>query len=707
MASPIDKKQTLCTTCSRQPNLENNFFNLRLILLAFFIKTMIVIALIKSIVYTKGQIIMQISYQKLIAILCLFLGFHASWAQISSGGTPLSLSPVFQTKYRGAIITTTKLPAFPLKKVLKEDQANTIGTRFAAPILVDLDFNKDGEWLELENGDRLWRLKIFSSGALGLSALYDDLYLPQGSKLFMYSESGTQILGAYTWQSNTPNHTFMTGFIDGETAVLEYYEPKAVRGEGRLHIFRIDHAYKKEVLLEKSAPNDLGFGSAAACNVNINCTQGNNWQKQKRGICRIIVVVEEGTGYCTGNLINNTENNGTPYILSAFHCQDGFTPKYDFWRYDFNYEATGCNNGTEPAFQSMLGSTLRASRRQNDFLLLELSDTIPPAYNAYYNGWNRNPAAPASSVCIHHPRGDIKKIAIENQTAIIYGSQFQWLRDSSGVNVVYFTSPTNHLFRVQFDASTVEIGSSGSALFDPNGRIVGQLHGGTDLGSCTVSYAYFDRFSLSWEGGGAKENRLKDWLDPTGTNATTLNGIEFNSDTSAVITGFVLTPKGEGLAGVRVMLGGPVSQTTTTDTTGAYFFNNLPAGNNYNISLTKDYNDGNGVSVLDAILMSKHILSTQPLNSPYKLLAADVNDSKSITVLDIIEVRKLILGLETQFKSLPSWRFMVENFEFSDPENPWEEFFPTVFQVPGLSIKPLNFIGYKTGDADYSANSKN
>lgn len=650
---------------------------------------------------------MQISYQKLIAILCVLLGFHASWAQISSGGTPLSLSPIFQAKYAAAIIPTNKLPTFPLKKVLKEDQANTIGTRFAAPIVVDLGFKNAGEWLELENGDRLWRLKIYSEGALGLSALYDDLYLPQGAKLFMYSESGDQILGAYTSRSNTPNNTFMTGFIFGETAVLEYYEPKAVRNEGRLHIFRIDHAYKKEISQEKSVPANFGFGSAAACNVNVNCTQGNNWQKQKRGICRIIVVVEEGTGYCTGNLINNTNNDGTPYILSAFHCQDGFTPKYDFWRYDFNYESTGCGNGIEPVYQSMLGSTLRASRRQNDFLLLELLDTIPPNYNAYFNGWNRNSAAPSSSVSIHHPRGDIKKIAIENQAASIYGTQFQWLRDSSGVNVVYYTSPTNHLLRVQFDASTVEIGSSGAALFDPNGRIVGQLHGGTDLGSCTVNFAYFDRFALSWEGGGAKENRLKDWLDPSGSNVTTLNGVEFSNDSSSIITGFVLTPEGEGLAGVSVVLRGPVSQTTTTDTAGAYLFTNLPAGDDYNLSLAKDYNDVNGVSVLDAILISKHVLSTQLLNTPFKMLAADVNSSKSITVLDIIEIRKLILGLETQFKSVPSWRFLVENFEFSDSANPWDDFFPTVFQVPGLSIKPLNFIGYKTGDTDYSANPKN
>lgn len=646
---------------------------------------------------------MQSFYQKLIPTLYGLLGFVTTWAQISSGGTPLSLSPIFQAKYATTTIPTAQLPAFPLAKILKEDQVYS-GSRFAAPIRVDIDFDNDGEWLELPNGDRLWRLKLYSAGALGLSVLYDDLYLPAGAKLFMYNENGSQILGAYTWKSNTPNNTFMTGFIYGETAVLEYYEPKAVRDEGRLHIFRIDHAYKKEVLQEKSLLADFGFGASAECNVNINCVEGNNWQKQKRGICRIIVVVEEGSGYCTGNLLNNTKNDGTPYILSAFHCQDGFTPKYDFWRYDFNYESKACVNSLEPAYQSMLGSTLRASRRQSDFLLLELLDTIPPSYNVFFNGWNRNEVIPNASVSIHHPRGDVKKISTENQPASILGTSFNWQR---GDGTVFFTSPPNHLFQLRFDASTVEVGSSGAALFDLNGKVIGQLHGGSDLGSCTLNYAYYDRFFLSWEGGGNKQNRLKDWLDPDTSKVTILDGIDLNKDTSSLITGFILTPKGEGLAGVSVTLGGPLSLTTITDSTGAYKFSNLPESPDYNLTLAKDYNDKNGVSVLDAIQISKHILSTQPFSDPLKLLSADVNASKSVTVLDIIEIRKLILGLDTAFKSLPSWRFMTQNFQFFDPANPWDDFFPTVFRVPTLSNKPFNFLGYKVGDTDFSADPKN
>lgn len=651
---------------------------------------------------------MQSIYNKLCTLLLAMVIVFPAIAQISSGGTPFSLSTDFRVNYPAAInLKATILPTFPLKKVLKEDET-AIGSRFAAPILVDFGLNNAGTWTDLQNGDRLWRLKIQSNGALGLSALYDDLYLPPGAKLFMYSEDGKQILGAYTHDSNTPNFTFMTGFIYGETAVIEYFEPKAVQGQGVLHIFRIDHAYNKSVFGEKSGLNDFGFGSSAACNINVNCQEGTNWQKQKKGICRIIVVVEEGTGYCTGNLINNAKNDGTPYILSAYHCQDGYTPKYDFWRYDFNYEASGCNNPTtEPTYQSILGSTLRASRRENDFLLLELADTIPLSYNVYFNGWNRKSAPPTSAFCIHQPKGDIKKISIENQAPTVYPINFEWL---GGNGQILYTSLPNHLFKVQFNSGTVEVGSSGAALFDNTGKIVGQLHGGTSLGSCTVNSDYFfDRFALSWTGGGTPETRLQDWLDPNNTGISSLEGMERISQTLSSLSGFVKTLKGQGIAGVTINLDGTVKKSTVTDTSGAYQFVNLSPSGNYSLSLEKDFNDKNGVNVLDVVVISKHILGIQPLDSPLKLLAADVNNSKAVTVLDIINIRKLILGVDSEFTGVPSWRFIPADFQFSDPENPWDDFLSSKVSVPKLDSNLLNFnfIGYKIGDVDLTADPKN
>ncbi len=644
---------------------------------------------------------MQYIYQKLIFGLLLLAAFTPAHTQISMGGFPISFQPAFEAQYSGDNLKSNVLPPFPIDKVLQEDQRRS-GARFAAPIQVDFSLQNAGQWTTFPNGDRLWRLKVHSAGALSLAFLYDDLYLPPGATLYMYNEERTQILGAYTTHSNTPDGTFLTGFLRGATAILEYYEPRAVRGQGRLHIFRVDHAYKSDETA-KSLLNSFGFGASNPCNININCTQGTNWQKQKRGICRIIVVVEEGSGYCSGTLVNNTADDGKPYIISAFHCQDGFTPKYNFWRFDFNYETNGCTNpSSEPVFQSVLGSTLRSSRRENDFLLLELNASLPAGINTYFNGWSRNPTPPATSVSIHHPRGDIKKIAIENQAAVIFANSFPW---SNGV-----VSPPEHLLRVRFDNSTVEVGSSGAPLFDPQGLIVGWLHGGVSLGDCNQTTAYYDRFTLAWEGGGAPENRLKDWLDPANTDVLALDGAEQRMDGMIAFGGFVRMENDKGIGGVNITLSGVMNTSTVTDSNGFYQFPNLPAGGVYGISLAKNYNDRNGISALDVALTSKHILSVQPLNSPLKIWAADVNNSKSVTTLDLIKMRRMILGLDMDLGAgIPSWRFVPEDYEFSNPMAPWNDFFPSFFHHPpsNQDVLDFNFTGVKIGDVNDSANANN
>mgnify|MGYP000727113042 CR=1 FL=1 len=59
----------------------------------------------------------------------------------------------------------------------------------------------------------------------------------------------------------------------------------------------------------------------------------------------------------------------------------------------------------------------------------------------------------------------------------------------------------------------------------------------------------------------------------------------------------------------------------------------------------------------DLVLISKHILNVERLDSPYKMIAADVNNSQTITTLDLIQLRKLILGKIDKLPESSSWRF--------------------------------------------------
>ncbi|MBN8683231.1 MAG: T9SS type A sorting domain-containing protein [Chitinophagales bacterium] len=129
-----------------------------------------------------------------------------------------------------------------------------------------------------------------------------------------------------------------------------------------------------------------------------------------------------------------------------------------------------------------------------------------------------------------------------------------------------------------------------------------------------------------------------------------------------------------------------------------------------NIQLTPydTFNYIKGVSTFDLVLISKHILGIEPLNSPYKMIAADANRSGTITTLDIVELRKLILGVSTKLPQNDSWRFILKDYVFPDPQNPFANVFPEKLEFTGTGWAPLiyktfQFVAVKIGDINLNA----
>ena len=98
-------------------------------------------------------------------------------------------------------------------------------------------------------------------------------------------------------------------------------------------------------------------------------------------------------------------------------------------------------------------------------------------------------------------------------------------------------------------------------------------------------------------------------------------------------------------------------------------------------------------------------MGVQPLNSPYKMIAADVNQSGTITTLDMILIRRLILGVDQAFSQTSSWRFVPADYDFPVPENPFAGGgFPELFSFPELKRDTIvHFIGIKSGDVNGTA----
>lgn len=79
----------------------------------------------------------------------------------------------------------------------------------------------------------------------------------------------------------------------------------------------------------------------------------------------------------------------------------------------------------------------------------------------------------------------------------------------------------------------------------------------------------------------------------------------------------------------------------------------------------------NGVSTYDLVLINQHILGQQPLNSPYKFIAADVNKNAVVTSYDMLLIKQLILGITSEFPDHSSWRFVDKNQLFNHSYNPY------------------------------------
>ncbi|MBC8346389.1 MAG: trypsin-like peptidase domain-containing protein [Candidatus Marinimicrobia bacterium] len=444
---------------------------------------------------------------KLIKFIIGIFGIVFLNGQISVNGEPKSFSISLEKDVPVLTMQTVNVDS-----LTNEDKKATSDTPYRFGYGFDVSYNLDnsGVWETLPDGGRVWRLNIFAPGAFSINLIYDQFWLPPGATLFLYNPTKSMVLGAFTERNNKEYGKFSTSLVDGPITILEYYEPKNMKKKGVIQISRIIHGYKD---IFKFAQNKIkrtkivGFGDAASCEVNARCYD-ETYDNMIRSVG--LIITNGGTEWCSGAIVNNVNNNYTPYFLTANHCLDGYQNTWLVW---FNYESASCSNPyTSPTPNAISGMTLKANNSASDFALLELSQKPPASYNVYLAGWSNINTAPQSSVGIHHPQGDIKKLSIDNDYAI-----------SSYVT----NTPTNsHWYVIDWETGSTEPGSSGSPLFDLNNRIIGQDHAGNGYDPCdSLKGTYYGKFSMSWDYGGSSSSQLKNWLDPNNTGATILNGL--------------------------------------------------------------------------------------------------------------------------------------------------------------------------------------
>lgn len=295
----------------------------------------------------------------------------------------------------------------------------------------------------MSDGRFQWRGSVQAEGAARVRVRLDDVALPAGTRLWIYGATGEAI--AFD-ASLARNGQLWTPSIAGETATIEIDAPTEAA-------FRIGAVADVRTSAEV-APDD------SSCISDISCNNAGN------GLDRAIAFYHYVGGTrvfgCSGGLINNIKNDGTPYFLTANHCvrSDSSASSVEAF---FDYRSNTCN-GPAPALDALPranGSTLLVTSGASDVTLLKLNNV--PAGRTFLGYDARALTEGAQLFHISHPLGVPQRYS--TSTFITTGGTC-----SSSPRPAFLYSTPN--------VGATDVGSSGSPVMYGDGFIVGQLKGG-------------------------------------------------------------------------------------------------------------------------------------------------------------------------------------------------------------------------------------
>ena len=409
---------------------------------------------------------------------------------VAPGATQAAMNPA------DLIIPTIDYAPLDLNWLAQDDDRRVqdgLPLRFAVPHDAMITAANNGMWDRDENRTLRWRLRIDCNDAPHVNLGFEYWNMPESGELTITSTDGTTQIGPFTSLDNMFHGELWLPIIAAGDVILSITcddkDRQAV--ENGVVLTKVNVGYRGF-----GAEKANGEGRSGSCNVDVVCPEGDPWQNE---IACVGLYTINGFFTCSGGMLNNTNQDETPFFLTADHCGVGTSNDQTmvvYWNYKNSYcrtpgsgDSGGNGNGNYNQFTSG-GAIFRAGSGNSDFTLVELNNDPNPNYNVGFCGWDRRTVTPQDGICIHHPNLDEMRISFENDSLSSQGSYWR-------VN--------------DWDLGTTEPGSSGSLLFSQDHRVVGQLFGG--LAACNNNdYDVYGKVSSSWNSG------MGNWLDAAGTN---------------------------------------------------------------------------------------------------------------------------------------------------------------------------------------------
>ncbi len=385
------------------------------------------------------------------------------------------------------------------------------------------------DWQTLEDGSHVAAITIISPQAVGSRLILNIEKLNPRAELRFSDNAGDEIFTVpgeevintvFTnnkeivdtdtdTDTDEVNNLYVGPYLKGEQATLEIFLPSDVSvGDIQLALPYLSH-----IFIAPNKSDQLNPGNNQSCMRNSVCD--SSMLRLSNSSAKMLYTDKSGDSYiCTGTLINDTQNSGIPYFLTANHCintpQDASSLQ-TFWFY--NAESCESDNAVSDYQQLTKGADLLFNHASTDTALLRLNEAVPAGVT--FAGWTTDSAKTSETYVFHHPNGQPKKIA-------------RGITDSSYANCQgtktdgFMCNPLNTedagFLTVTYNSSATAGGSSGAGLFiskvnpsvssgaSESYYIAGQLYGGNT--SCDVSTGHdaYGRFDLAFNAG------LKTWL---------------------------------------------------------------------------------------------------------------------------------------------------------------------------------------------------
>jgi hypothetical protein len=441
------------------------------------------------------------------------------------------------------------------------DKVAHIPERFAVEVPHSVGVLTHGAWTASGN-TRTWRYDVRVPGAVSLSFHAVHVVLPRGSILRVtgggseYRYQPKDIRRGELWsriaRGDTLTFSLTVGATDAGAVVLDVVGLQA--GFRGLAAGVANHPHY-DAIRRSMAVNQ----AATSCVENYQChvTADNEGPGQSS-----VTLIVANLGLCSGVLLNDVPGDGTPYVLTARHCEngnpDGGTPGAASGVTAYFDAATPCNQALQPIYSAATAATTGAVTmvEQQDAWLIRMDGPLPVG-DAYFAGWDATGASFVGGYTAHYGLGNAR------QYVGWYGQAY-YAQVAGTTLGVHFASTFWELVN---QVGSIAPGASGSGVYDANNRLVGTIVRGlaqssqpdspgvclmaapsapsptTATAFATALSGIFDSTADARSTTGA--TTLRAVLDPQGSGTRTLDGKwsppQFTASTLTSSTGSLVT----------------------------------------------------------------------------------------------------------------------------------------------------------------------